>query len=79
VIKILYSNRKGSWRDSEELYVKSKYLTEYIDKLVDKDNWTIIAATTEYIILQKMEEDFDGEINEYEPDKEAQRKIIEKK
>jgi len=57
VIKILtyvkWEERKGKfdilWRDNKE----AKALTKWMEELVDKGNWTIIAATTEYIILQK--------------------------
>jgi len=57
VIKILYKLKEageGIWIENN----KSRCLREFIEELVDKDNWTIIAATTEYIILQKeIEED----------------------
>jgi len=74
VIKILFKNI-NEWTDCDynEKYEVGhrdehiKYLTQWIEELVDKDNWTIIAATTEYIILQNKEEDFQGKTNEYKP------------
>jgi len=45
------------WTDGSERKVTGEptcsLLQAWIEELVDKDNWTIIAATTEYIILQK--------------------------
>jgi len=60
VIKILFKNI-NEWTDCDynEKYEVGyrdkhvKYLTQWIEELVDKGNWTIIAATTEYIILQE--------------------------
>jgi len=63
VIKIIYKSPIyiDKWRDFdlnekvEEKDIESHYkvLAEWIEELVDKDNWTIIATTIEYIILQK--------------------------
>jgi len=61
VIKILFKYLSTQWKDFdynkqvEEKHISNhiKYLTQWIEELVDKGNWTIIAATTEYIILQK--------------------------
>jgi len=63
VIKILYHwsdaclNSISIWGDKPQPAAynlkEERNLNDWIEELVDKGNWTIIAATTEYIILQK--------------------------
>jgi len=63
VIKILYRQDKddiwlGTCREPAYFYKEETTLKYLLTELIDKDNWTIIVATTEYIILQKeIEED----------------------
>lgn len=58
MIKMLYRLTeldKAAWLEGDKKISDAKSLKELIDELVDKGNWTIIAATTEYIILQKVD------------------------
>jgi len=79
--------------------LKAKCLENWMYELTDKDNWTIIAATTEYIILQKQgldeiveksnkffgvdyakdKDDPHADEDEFSPEKEAEKKVSEKK
>ena len=56
MIKVLhkvYGFGYDVWGDDNITIKKTKTLKSLITEFVDEDNWTIIAATTEYIILQK--------------------------